>query len=107
MARNTNTLTGKTCKHRTSTSSKSPRKNRRRRKGGFGNIKFSKMLPALIIEALAVIAILVLFFGMKADLNREARLELPHDTAITTQQEVATPVFGMKNVSRLSIYMAN
>jgi len=107
MAHNTNTLTGKSSKQRTSLASQNRRKTGRRRKAKSGKINLSKLLPALVIETLAVIAILAIFFGMKAARNREARLELPLNQPATIEPHFTALEFSIQNISRLSIDMAN
>jgi hypothetical protein len=101
MPRNSKSLT------ETKSNRRSKANNRRGKKRTSRKVKISKLLPALIIEALAVAAILALFFGMRAELNREARLEISRDNAVSHQMDVAAPFSGVKSISRLSIYMAN
>jgi hypothetical protein len=65
--------------------------NANRRKTKFSARKSPKasIIPALIIESMAVVAILVLFFGVRADLKNQSRMKHRWDGAKENPPEVA------------------
>ncbi len=63
--------------------------NRRKTRSGTRKSRRKSIVPALIIESLAVIAILALFFGASADLNNQSRIKSRWEPADDYSQEAS------------------
>ncbi len=63
--------------------------NRRKTKTRARKPSKTSIIPALIIESMAVVAILVLFFGVRADLKNQSRTKHRWDGAKENPAEVA------------------
>lgn len=68
---------------------RSRKPNQRKSKPRVRKSKKTSIIPALIIESMAVVAILVLFFGLRADLNNQSRMKHRGQGAIENPVEFA------------------
>lgn len=59
------------------------------RKSKIRRRKRTSIIPALVIESLAVVAILILFFGVRADLNNQTRMKNQWDVIDDYPREVS------------------
>lgn len=69
------------------TSTKRPK--RRNPKSRVRKSTKTSIIPALIIESMAVVAILVLFFGVRADLKNQSRMKHRGKESMESPAEVA------------------